>query len=137
MLLFRQILELKFYGWFIQIFSKCIDDASWSNFSLNVQRGKLVSFVNNLQNKCVLKNKWIFKNFSPVQTIMVPPRETNIRKLLSAFFRTGKNRLSGTKSLLLKVSSEERCASHNFVLLVMLGGTHFCFFVYLTMYEME
>ena len=29
---------------------------------------------------------WIFKNFSPVQTIVVPPGEANISKLLTAIF---------------------------------------------------
>ena len=46
----------------------------------------------NYKRKCVRKpilaNQGIriFKNFSPVQTVMVPPGETNISKLLTALF---------------------------------------------------
>ena len=57
---------------------------------------------------------------------------------LYKFFRAGRIRFSGTqKSVLLKVSSGERCASCNFVLLVTLGGTHVCLIVYIVAHQMK
>ena len=52
--------------------------------------------------------------------------------------RAGKTRFSGTrKSVLLKASSGERCVPYNFGLLVMLGGAHVHFIVYLTVHQMK
>ena len=46
----------------------------------------------------------------------------NSMSSLSANHRTGRIRCSGTrKSMLLKVSSGERCATHNFVLVTLLN----------------
>ena len=50
----------------------------------------------------------------------------------------GKIRFSGTqKSVLLKASSGECCAPHNFVLLLTLGGTCICLIVYIAVYQMK
>lgn len=56
----------------------------------NIQRKKLVWLGNKLQ-KNVLESQflanivtWIFKNVPPVQSVVVPPVETNISKLLTA-----------------------------------------------------
>ena len=52
--------------------------------------------------------------------------------LLKLINRARKIRFSGTrKSVLLKASSGEHCASRNFVLLVALGGTCVCLIAYL------
>ena len=52
--------------------------------------------------------------------------------------RTGKIKFSGAqRSVLLKASSGERCAPHNFVHLVPLQGAYLCLIVYLVVYEMK
>ena len=50
--------------------------------------GLATSFKRKCIRKLILVNlvTQIFKNFSPVQTVVVPPGETNISKLLTAFF---------------------------------------------------
>ena len=49
-----------------------------------------------------------------------------------------KIRFAGTRmSVLLKASSGEHCAPHNFVLLVTLGGTSVRLIVYLTVHQMK
>ena len=53
-------------------------------------------------------------------------------------YRARKIRFSGSrKSVFLKASSEERCPSRYFVLLVTLGGTRVDFIVYLAMPQMK
>ena len=61
-----------------------------SKYFVNFRREKLAGLGNQYQRKCVRKpilanlGTRIFKRFSPVQAIVVPPRETNISKLLTA-----------------------------------------------------
>ena len=53
-------------------------------------------------------------------------------------FRVGKVRFSGTrKFVFLKASSEERCAPHNFVLLVTLRGTRVRLIFYVAVHQMK
>ena len=53
-------------------------------------------------------------------------------------YRAGKIRFSGTqKSVLLKASSVEHCAPHNFALLVTLGSLCVHLIVYLAVYQMK
>lgn len=60
------------------------------------------------------------------------------RKTRDKWYRTGKNRISGTgKSVLLKVNLGEHWVACNFVLLVALGGTHVCLTVYFAMHQMK
>ena len=62
----------------------------------------------------------------------------DIEVIHKIFIRTGKITFSGKwKSVLLKASSGERCAPRNFVFLVALGGTHICFIVFLTVYQIK
>ena len=52
--------------------------------------------------------------------------------------RAGKIRISGTrKFVLLKISSGERCAPRNFVLLATLGGIRVLLIVYLAVHHMK
>ena len=53
-------------------------------------------------------------------------------------FRAGKISFSGERnSVLLKASSEARCAPRNFVLIVTLRGTSVCLTMYLTVHQMK
>ena len=64
----------------ISIILRIFSDKSWFGLAVNYKR------------KCVRRlilgniGTLIFKNWSPVQTVVVPPGETNISKLLTALF---------------------------------------------------
>ena len=89
MLLFRWVFRTYFMDGPEQYLCRWIDDASQSNYFANK---KWFGLATNYKRKWVIKpilanlGTRIFKNFSPVQTVVVPPGETNISKLHNALF---------------------------------------------------
>ena len=120
----------------------------FANFhtSLNLESSAKYTETNPLNKQiAVIISKHSASSFQKIEPLLYldfqnqNPRNLGTRnKILVWSNRAGKIRFSGArKSVLLKLSSRERCAPHNFVLPVTLQGTCVRFIVYLIVHQMK